>query len=836
MRFPALAIQFLATLFLATLFLATLLLAGLMPRTALAQTATGRIVEVTFEGPTFFPDAQLRLNVRTRPNRRLLGIPGVTWWLWMHRFGTSLGGAVGKGIRSTGEPPALLDPLVLAADVERLRLFYLQEGFRAARVYSRVDTLREADHLAVRFVVEPGEPTFIRTVRYDGLGRLASEARAAFLVRTLLLDEVVTPAPGAAYVAASPPEPLIDSTGAVRLELMPKGRRYSEPLLLEEGRRILTFLRNIGYAAVTRDSVLAIVIPTRADSFDIVFNIRPGPRFRFGDLRYAISGPEPSAPTRIDSRLVESGDPAVPGGRVEVTFTNERRINADLIHRTLAFRPGDWYSQERLSTTKRRLDQAGVFAFTEYVAEFADTSRVAGVLRLPHRFELQARPRHQLRFQSFMLQRSGALADTDNEIGTGLGITYSNRNLFGEGEAFRLSSTGTVAADLGGSGGFTSAQWDVSGTLTLPYLVFPFASLERKLDLYEARTQATVTLLAARRDALRLVLRGKGSARYRLEMGHSPTLLSLVDLFDFSVSNPDTLDGFSDIFLNDILLSIDDPVQRGQIVEDYTEPQVNNALRYTLRSSRLDPFKREEGYSNEASVEVGGNLPYALDRWVFTPDQLEGSIPGLPFFNNRGGDSQLIYRQYVRFVADFRRFHTPGQGSVIAWKAFVGVAQPMGDADVVPFDRRFYSGGASSVRAWRLRQLGPGGASFLSDSVTTGTTNLLGGEIKLEGSFEYRRRVIRNLAGAHWEMALFLDAGNVWSGPRNPGLPDGRFRFDRFWREIGVGTGLGLRVAWDYLILRLDFAYKVHDPLRQGVILPDGFSDPVIHFGIGHTF
>ena len=82
--------------------------------------------------------------------------------------------------------------------------------------------------------------------------------------------------------------------------------------------------------------------------------------------------------------------------------------------------------------------------------------------------------------------------------------------------------------------------------------------------------------------------------------------------------------------------------------------------------------------------------------------------------------------EYIRFVGDFRRYVQSDPGSVLAWKAFVGVAQPTGRADVVPFDRRFYSGGANSVRAWRLRALGPGSATFTdADSVTTGTTNLI---------------------------------------------------------------------------------------------------------------
>src|SRR5690606_26168409 len=107
---------------------------------------------------------------------------------------------------------------------------------------------------------------------------------------------------------------------------------------------------------------------------------------------------------------------------------------------------------------------------------------------------------------------------------------------------------------------------------------------------------------------------------------------------------------------------------------------------------------------------------------------------------------------------------------------------------------------------------------------------------KIEASLELRTTVVKTLLGADWVVALFADAGNVWLGPRNPGTREGRFRLDTFPGEIGVGAGLGLRLAWDYLIVRLDAAYKVHDPRRQGEFMPDGLGKPVLQFGIGHTF
>jgi outer membrane protein assembly factor BamA len=769
-----------------------------------------RIARVHFEGDLVFSREQLELRTRTRGNRRLLDIPGVTWWLWLYRFGDAIGGRVGRGIRTTGEAPARLDTAVVAADVERLRLFYNQEGFRRAGIQAVIDSTRGRNRTQVVFQIIPGPPTFIRSLRYDGLDAMGDDAIQRLVQESLL---------------GRP-----DREGHFNEE----APRYSEPLLQEEGRRILTYLKNEGYASVTRDSIHAIVIPATPDSFDVVMDVLPGERFRFGDVTFQTTGTQSRSPLRTDTLRVAPPGEAVPF-IVPGTIEGERKFDVRILGRALRFKPGDWFDQSRVTATKRRLDAVGIFAFTGLRALPPSRDSAVAAPAIPHRFDLQTRDRHRIQLEAFMLQRSGGFADSDNEVGTGLGVSYSNLNLFGGGESFRLRSTGTVAADLGLQAGFTSAQWEVSGTLTYPYLIWPFSRLDRALGLFDARTHVSVGLLAARRDALRLVLRGRGNARFTLELRHSPDLTSFIDLLDLSLSNPDTLSGFAEIFLNDVLASIDDPVQQGQIVEDYTQPQINNALRYTLRSGRVDPFRRDDGHLYEGSVEIGGNLPYLLDRFVFGPGEVENSLPGLPFFGGANRDDRLIYRQYIRGAIDVRRYRIGRGGGILAWKGILGVAQPVGAADVVPFDRRFYSGGASSVRAWRLRELGPGSATF-SDSVGVGGTNILGGEIKLEASVEHRRVIIRRLFEAKWSLAFFVDAGNVWAGPRNPGSEAGRFKFRRFYREIGVGSGVGLRLGWEYLIVRLDLAYKVHDPLRQGEVLPDGLSAPVLQFGIGHTF
>jgi outer membrane protein assembly factor BamA len=781
------------------------------------------IVErVRFEGNDQFADATLRAQVRSRANRRFLSIPGFTWWRWLHRIGASgaLGGRLSRGFLSLGEPPARLDTSLVAADVERLRLYYQQEGFREAAVAARIDTLRRDDRVRVTFAVAPGPPTYVRRMAYEGLSGL-ERAQQRRLARASLL----------------PPERLDPDQP---LQFRVRDQRFSEPLLLAERRRVLTFLRKAGYAAVARDSVRALVSPQSPDSFDVTFRVRPGPRYRFGDVAYEITGPEDAAAPRGDTLALPSAD-----GVATWTATGESRLRGGLLRRALRFQPGAWYDQSAVRATKRRLEATGVFSFSDITPLPSDSAvSTDSVPRLPHRITLRTRERHQIRLETFMLQRSVVLAGSDSELGTGIGGTYTNANLLGGGETFTLRASGSLSANLD-STLFNAAQAEVSTSLALPYLIGPFGRLDRRLRLYQSRTRLSLSLLTARRDALGLIIRGRGGARVRLELQHTPSLASLVDLLDLNLSNPDTTANFEENFLGTLAgggdtLSVTEQVQRAQILEDYTQPQINNALRYTLRSTTANPLRRERGHSYEGAIEVGGNLPYLLDRLVFSPDSVAGAIPGLPFFGGQQAEDDLIYRQYVRAIVDLRRYRPLTRATVFAWKAIGGVGHPLGQATVLPFDRRFYSGGATSVRGWRLRELGPGGASFGAGG---DGTNFLGGDVKLEASAELRSTMLRNVLAANWIGVLFADAGNVWFGPRNPGFaqedsdaPTGTFAVDSFLGDLGVGTGFGLRLAWDYLIVRFDLAYRVFDPQERGLPLPQGFRQPVLHFGIGHAF
>ena len=777
------------------------------------------ISKVRIRGNKVFTNDQIHSRLRTKANRRFLRIPGFTWWYWLYQLGDTrlFSGRIGDALKSTGEPPAYLDPIVLDQDIERLRLMYQQSGYRDARVVTNVDTLSQR-RLEVTFSIEQGEPTYIRYVDFN-ISSLDNHQKLDLINGSLLkLD--------GAYESDT-------------LRFLADDKLFSEALLHEERQRILDHLREKGYGSIARDSVRAIIITASPDSFDVNFLINPGPRYQVDKISINVTGPE-YQPLIKEDTLTYNG---IKDGRITSIISGDKRLKTDLLIRSLQFSPGEWYDREKLLATKRALEGTGVFVFTRIEPLWEDVTYAdsSSVPELPFQIDLQTRERHQMQFETIMLQRSGVLAASENELGMGLGVTYENANLLGNGEQFRLNTTGSVAGDID-STFFRSAEAEISTSLTVPYLTAPFKSLDNLFDLYNSRTQFSLSFLTARREELRFVIRGRGTARFRLEMLHSPTVVSYVDLLDLSLSNPDTLRGFgadSIRGLGQIVGAIEDPIQRAQVLEDYTQPQINSSLRYTLRSSNVNPLRREEGYSYEGALEIGGNmLPYLLDRYVHTPDTLEGKIPGISLFTGSGSRNDLLYRQYFRVSGDIRRYNPVGPNTVFAWKFISGLAHPTGKANTVPFDRRFYSGGASSVRGWGLRELGPGRirADTTNTNIGGEVNSIFGGDIKLEASVELRNTMLKNVFAADWILTFFGDAGNVWFGPRNPGNSDGRFRFNTFYREIGVSGGFGLRFAWEYLILRLDLAYRIYDPTLDGDFVNNAFRGPRLHFGIGHAF
>ena len=246
-------------------------------------------------------------------------------------------------------------------------------------------------------------------------------------------------------------------------------------------------------------------------------------------------------------------------------------------------------------------------------------------------------------------------------------------------------------------------------------------------------------------------------------------------------------------------------VNLGNTFENLLNLSNNLFLKNSFKSQLITATKYSFIYNNQkigkakgfiffqGNIESSGNMLRASRNLFKTPAINADSnyvVFGVPF------------SQYVRFDTDLRYYYYTGKTSSLAFRNIIGVGFPYGNSGVMPFVKSFFGGGSNGIRAWIARSLGPGS---YSDSVGIRFDQI--GDIKLEWNAEYRAKLYKLVEGA-----IFVDAGNIWLRKPDPFRPNGEFELKRFYKEIAIGAGLGLRLNFDFFIIRLDAAIPLRDP------------------------
>lgn len=246
---------------------------------------------------------------------------------------------------------------------------------------------------------------------------------------------------------------------------------------------------------------------------------------------------------------------------------------------------------------------------------------------------------------------------------------------------------------------------------------------------------------------------------------------------------------------------------------------MNTRYSYVYNGQELN--KKKDFRYLRLNAEIAGNALYLISSAFSAPknSNKEYIVFTIPF------------SQYIRTDFDYKKYSYLNSDNVFVFRAFGGVGIPYGNASALPYEKSFFAGGANSLRAWQLRELGPG-SSQKDNSILRFDRS---GDISLGANFEYRFPI----AGI-FEGASFVDIGNVWTIKEQIGLEGGQFQADRFFKEIAAGIGLGIRVNIQFLIVRLDFAAKIWDPSKdieeRLVIDNTKLKDINVNLGIGYPF
>lgn len=400
--------------------------------------------------------------------------------------------------------------------------------------------------------------------------------------------------------------------------------------------------------------------------------------------------------------------------------------------------------------------------------------------------------------------------NTAGDLGAAASITYTNRNLFHGSEQLSIEFRGAYEAITGLEGyqDQNYTEFSVETKLVFPRFLAPFLSKSFRRRQTASSEWAVSWYFQNRPEFHRRVFSSAWRYRWSEPKHHLNYRFDLLDL------NYVYMPWISSTFKRDYL---DNAENRNAILrynyEDIFIMKTGFTVSYT---DGVDAVR--------ANFESAGNL-------------LNGVSKGFGFKTNSQGQHTLFniaYAQYVKFDFDYTHLFQFDKRNALALHAGLGVAYPYGNSTVLPFEKRYFSGGANSVRGWSVRELGPG--KFKG---TDGRIDFINqtGDVKLDLNAEYRSSLFWKLQGA-----LFIDAGNIWTLRNYAEQPGGQFKFTEFYKQIAASYGMGLRLNFDYFILRFDVGMKAINPAYESekehwsIIHPKLSRDFDFHFAVGLPF
>lgn len=740
-------------------------------------------------------ETELYNFLRQTPNHKVLGfaklqlatysLSGRDSTRWYNRW-----------LRRVGQAPVIYDPDLTEASCRQLQLALVNSGYLDARVVA--DTVRHdgRKRIDVRYRIVAGEPHRIAAMNYN----IADRA-----VRRIVMG---------------------DTADAI----VKTGMLLDRNALDEERGRITRLLRNAGYYDFNREYI-NYTADTIAGSrlVGLTLNLhtpseRPGGHTALASLADSL-GLSGVRHHRYDVRnvtfvLANQSDTVGPGAvrdtvtynGVKFVYGSDRYIRPKVLDEMCYIVAGKPYSAAAVERTYEALGRLSIIRYINIdmqpVGADGDVGLLDATIYLARNKKMTA-----------SVELEGT--NSEGDLGFGLGLTYQHRNLNHGSELLTTKLRGSYESLSGNFDGLINNRYtEFAGEvgITLPRFECPFLSKSFK----QRRLASTEFTFSAnyqeRPEYTRIIL---GTAwKWKWQQQRADYLRrQTYDLIDINYVR---LPRSTINFIDEIAPS--NPLLRYSYEDHfimrmgYTYSRTNRRLpSATLNALAVQPHVT----SLRLSVEMAGNLLYGISNMI-------GQKKSAGVYKIFG----IQYAQYVKGEADFtytRNFNTRNS---LAMHVGAGIAYPYGNSSMVPFEKRFYAGGANGVRGWGVRTLGPG-AYDAKNSVTDFINQC--GDIRLDLSIEYRAKLFWVLEGA-----LFVDAGNIWTIKDYPNQPGGQFKFDKFYKQIAAAYGLGLRMDFTYFLLRLDLGFKAYNPAmnqeRWPIIHPRWGRDANFHFAVGYPF
>lgn len=689
--------------------------------------------------------------------------------------GTDTTRRINRFIQKLGDKPVIFDEEAAERSREDMQSALHNMGYMQADVRLRKETRKKK--LRLKYLVHPGPAYRISHWDYD------------------IQDDSVR-----RYMAG------------YASQLMHEGMRFDVNTLDQERQQMTNHLQDRGFYRFNKEYVTCTADTVRGTHLvDLTFHIAPydatshttHARYRIGEVN-VVTDFDMTHAMRQDFARFDS----LHYKGLNIFYRERPFLKPEVLSQNIAITPDSFYSDSRLQHTRSSLGRLHAIKYTDirFQEDAADSTRLDCHVLLSRN-----------KVNSFSAELEGT--NSAGDLGAAASLSYQNRNLFNGSELFTFKVRGAYEAVTGlqGYSNENYVEYGVEASINFPRFLFPFISAEVR-----QRTQATSEIGIQFNSQERPEFgRRAASVTWGYRWTYKRKWQHRVDVLDL---NYVYMPWISSTFREEYL---DNPENSNSILRyNYENLLIMKAgYGFTYHSDgRKSRTASNNSYSIRFNIESSGNLLYAFSHMLNA---------------TRNEDHQytvanIAYAQYIKTDIDFTKSFRIDHRNSIVFHVGMGVAYPYGNSRILPFEKRYFSGGANSVRGWSVRRLGPG--SFAGNDRNIDFINQ-SGDIKLDLNLEYRTKLFWKLNGA-----FFVDAGNIWTIRDYEEQPGGAFRFDSFYKQIAVSYGLGLRFDFDYFILRFDAGMKAVNPAYRNskehypLIHPDFGRDFAFHFAVGYPF
>ncbi|MBB3187526.1 BamA/TamA family outer membrane protein [Microbacter margulisiae] len=679
---------------------------------------------------------------------------------------------INRWLRRAGEKPVIYDSLAMEVSRQEMKKELQNEGYQHAIV--DVITKKKKKKINVTYKITLGSPYIIS-------------------------DFNVSPKLDSLIAIHVPPKGGFDYS-------IQKGMNFNVNDLDQERTDLSTYLRNNGFYNITRE-----VFHYRADTTlgknkaivelglrrDLLANDtllqKTFSRKKIGSITFETMQPMPGTNTSS----AQKDTVAYEGYTMIYHGTPFLRIKP-LVFNTFVT-PGGYYSEKDVRSTFAALNALPPVKYVNLqFKEQSDSMLSCNVQITPDKL------------QSFTNDIEGT--NSGGNFGVAEDFSYQHRNLFRGAELLKFHARASYESLGSLSNIFSYNATELAGDVSLKYptFLFPFLSHDFKRSLHGSTTFSLGYNYQVRPEFVRNL--ANAGVKYIWSLSRNTTFT--FDLLDLSY-----------IYL----------------------PRIDSSFRATylsnsspLRFSYENQMILKTGFSMQHIEQGMNNAHLSYVNWRWDVSEAGNLLDGMLHLFKATPDPDGVYRlfhirfaQYIKgdYDISYNQYLSPDNRMVYHFNA--GLVCPLGNADVVPFEERYYAGGADGVRGWSSYTLGPGGYPYSSGVIDFVNHT---GDIKLQGNIEYRFKLFWQFDGA-----LFYDAGNIWTIRNYSTQPNGVFNFSTFYKQIAMSYGLGVRFNLNYFVLRMDLGHQLYNPAFRGnsawIPALKGFSKrSALFFAIGYPF